>query len=179
MLIKDLIKIGTLAGIEIGRCGNIINDRDRKKSALMDKYVRCTRCNKTTNVEKMIKDWNISTIRVLSTTHYIGEYGMIYNEGSRYMKDKYIYNVLRTMYNEYKFNNWWKDDHDNYYYVPGGYEVVEDCLIKMKNGQYFDTDSWYYFSMEESFQLTKWLKGGYRYYSSQVFLVDYYGGCEE
>lgn len=179
MLIKDLIKIGTLAGIQIGRHGSIINDRDRKKSALIDKYIRCTRDNRTAAVERMIKEWNISSIRVLSTTHWIGEYGLIYDEGIRHMKDKYIYNILRTFYNEYKFKNWYKDNYENYYYVPGGYEVLEDCLLKMTNGQYFDTDSLYYFSLEESSQLTKWLKEGYRYYSSQVFLVDYYGGCEE
>lgn len=94
------------------------------------------------------------------------------------MKDKYIYNILRTFYNERKFEDWYKDDYNNYYYVPEGYTIVEDCLIKMSNGQYFDTESWYYFSMEESYQLTKWLKEGYSYYSSQVFINDYYSDLE-
>ena len=175
---NELRKAGELAGIMVDKYGYVLNDTARKRIAKMTKW-KNTKGSKTNYVERVVKKWNISTIRVLSTKYWIGEYGMIYNEGTRYMKDKYIYSVLRTFYNEHTFQNWFKDEYNNYYYIPEGYVVVEDCLLKMKNGQYFDIESWYYFSMEESAALTKWLKGGYDYYNSQIFIDEYYSSLEE
>lgn len=171
---KEFRKVAELAGIRTSKYGYIFKDKDRHFKSLDDKALSTYNIKFNKKIKELCKKWNIDSIRVLSTTHWIGEYGLIYNTGDCIMKDKYVYSILRTFYDERKFENWWKDDYNNYYYIPGGYEIVEDCLIKMKNGQYFDTDSWYYFSMEESFHLTKWLKEGYRYYSSQVFINDYY-----
>lgn len=175
---QEFRKVAEIAGRRTTYYGDLLKDRDNYFKSRYDKAVSTYNVKFNKKVKELCKKWNIDSIRVLSTTHWIGEYGLIYNTGDCIMKDKYIYSILRTFYDERKFENWWKDEYNNYYYVPGGYIVVEDCLLKMKNGQYFDTDSWYYFSMEESYQLTKWLKEGYRYYSSQVFINDYYSDLE-
>jgi hypothetical protein len=182
--VKDFRKVAELAGRRTNVFGEVLNDNCKYFSSRYDKNMECYRDKYSDKVKELCNKWNIDSVRVLSTTKWIGDYGMIWNQGSSYINDKFIYRYIRTLYDvNVSEKYWYVDEYNNYYYVPGGYKIVEDCLIKMSNGQYFDTDSWYYFSMDESFELTRLLKQGYKYYNSQSYLYDYYDqygeGCPE
>lgn len=171
---RELRKNGELAGIRINKFGEVISDKDRKFSAFIRKY-RNTRDQFTDKVNDLCSEWNITSITVLSTKYWIGDYGKILIGKDHEIRSKNIYKILRKLYNIHESdNNWYVDEYRNFYYMPEGYRIVEERLIKMINGQYYDINDQYYFSIKESHTLTRWLKKGYSYYNSQAFIADYY-----
>ena len=150
--------------------------------------------NKLNKVQKMenyiksvMKFFNCTSISVINGTKWHGNYGHICHirngklNINEFEKLSNVYKLVHKIFNDTRVPQ------DNRIFVSyrwhtpslimveGGKDISEgNGLFKLANGQIYDADDTFWFSMNQSKTLKKWLRGGYGYCNPQEFCEDYY-----
>lgn len=147
--------------------------------------------NKVTRTQKMerflkeiMQFFNCDTLTIIGEKWY-GEYGRVVYmskdniEINKWENLRRIYKVAHAIWNNTAIE---QDDRvavDTYWNGPGTLVLLNNAtcidggsLYKLSNGQLFDAFGSHWFDMHDSKRLKKMLKGGYQYYSPQVYYED-------
>lgn len=154
----------------------------------MKKNNRVNRVERMANyIKEVMKFFGCDTISVINGEKWYGEYGHV----CHLEKDKLVINRFEKLSNVYKlvhkiFNDTRVPQDDRIFVsykwntpslimIQGGNDISNgNGLFKLNNGQLYDSYDLFWFSMNQSKILKKWLKGGYAYYNPQEFCTDYY-----
>lgn len=134
--------------------------------------------NYKTLVREEMKKYNIGAVTVLEPNLWVGNYGLVVSHWGDWFRTspKYVYKVLRTLQNSHLSKRWENVD-GHYYYVPSAHKVLNYdgyVFIKLHNGQVFDVNNQFWFTLKESKLLLKELKRGYSYSDATNFFDDHY-----
>lgn len=148
--------------------------------------------NKVTRTQKMerflkeiMQFFNCDTLTIIDGENWYGEYGRVVYmskdniEINKWENLRRIYKVAHAIWNNTAVE---QDDRvavDTYWNGPGTLVLLNNAtcidggsLYKLANGQLFDAFGSHWFDMHDSKRLKKMLKGGYQYYSPQVYYED-------
>lgn len=134
--------------------------------------------NHKTLVRREMRKYNIGAVTVLEPNLWVGNYGLVVSHWGDWFRTspKYVYKTLRTLQNSHNMNKWENID-GHYYYVPSNHKVLNYdgyIFIKLCNGQVFDVNNQFWFTLKESKLLLKELESGYSYSDSTNFFDDHY-----
>lgn len=130
-------------------------------------------------VKREMTKYNIAAVTILEPGVHFGNYGLVASNWGRWLraKAKNVYKTLRTLQNYHNMNKWESVD-GHYYYIPAGNHKVlnynGNTFIKLCNGQIFDVNNFYWFTLKESRLLIKELERGYIYTDATNFFDDHY-----
>ena len=189
---QEIRKAGELSGIEVNYFGEVISSKTRKFYNSINK----AKGQNLSTFKKLIKEakkLNIFDITVLECNKLVGDYGLVardVNSLKEFQMDyslhadvKYIYNILRGLYNSHKRGKYLFvpletiDDSKAFhlFYIPEQFRIIKygpndnEILVLMHNGQIFDIGYNYYYSKKDSKILKEEMKNGYVYECPSYF----------
>lgn len=143
-------------------------------------------------MEKFVKEimefYGCKHLYIINGTKWYGNYGKVCSlENGKLVLGEYeslrtIYKAAHRIWNNTKVH---QDDriYKSTYFpadpalflIENGHQTKgdQDGLFTLVNGQIYDAYDYYWYDIHASKVLKKWLKGGYKYFNSQIFYEDW------